>query len=130
MIQGTLFNATPATPSTQPPPDISLARRADPETSHKAAAKAQAVRSAYQERALAVFRDAAGPLTAEEVAVLCISRFFGEITLMHSDYRRLCDNHRKRAHEVARENQCIEKLDGQRRNGAQLFQFRETRNVQ
>jgi len=127
MKQGSLFDLPqPRTAPGHP----AIVRRSDPETSHAAAAKAESVRSEYQERALAVFRDAAGPLTAEEVAVLCMSRFFTEITLMHPDYRRLCDNHRKRAHEVARENKCIEKLDGQRRNGAQLFQFKEMRNVQ
>lgn len=117
MIQGTLFNdAEQAEPIAVAP----IARRSDPVTSHKAAAKIEKVVTAQHALVLAVLKRKGHPMTAKELAKACCEEYCSHLLADPEAYSARLDNYRKRADEIKRDASLCVKLD-QERDGGQLF---------
>jgi hypothetical protein len=121
MGQRTLFDE--AEPVVAPP----IARRSDPQTSHDAAKKAEAIRTETVDRCFAILKDAGEPLTAEEIAFRAVNEYFPGLAKFTSEYVNAVGNHRKRAHELHNVFGLAEIIEGQRRNGSRLMKVKETK---
>lgn len=121
MGQRTLFDE--AEPVVAPP----IARRSDPQTSHDAAKKAEAIRTETVDRCFAILKAAGEPLTAEEIAFRAVNEYLPGLTKFTGEYVNAVGNHRKRAHELHNVFGLAEIIEGQRRNGSRLMKVKESK---
>lgn len=116
MGQLLLFGSSePATP---------IARRSDPVTSHKAAAKVKHVVTARQLQCLEVLREHGQPVTSKELAALCCEKFCSYLKVDPKAFADKLENFRKRADEIKRNSELCVRI-GQERDGGELFEAKE-----
>lgn len=97
-----------------------IARRSDPVTSHKAAAKVETVVKAQHALLLAVLKRRGHPMTAKELAKACCEEYCGHLVNEPELYADKLSNYRKRADEIKRNPDLCVRLD-EERDGGQLF---------
>ena len=97
-----------------------IARRSDPVTSHKAAAKTEKVVTAQHALVLGVLKRLGHPMTAKELAKACCEEFCSHLANDPEAYADKLSNYRKRADEIKRNPELCTILE-QERNGGQLF---------
>lgn len=97
-----------------------IARRSDPVTSHKAAAKTEKVVTAQHALVLAVLKRRGHPMTAKELAKACCEEYCSHLASDPEAYADKLSNYRKRADEIKRNPELCVILE-QERNGGQLF---------
>lgn len=115
MGQLLLFGSSePATP---------IARRSDPVTSHKAAAKVKHVVTARQLQCLDVLREHGQALNSKELAAMCCEKFCHELKVDPKAYADKLENFRKRADEIKRNPDLCVRI-GQELDGGELFEAR------
>jgi len=102
-----------------------IARRSDPQTSHDAAKKAEAIRTETVDRCFAILKAAGEPLTAEEIAFRAVNEYLPGLAKFTGEYVNAVGNHRKRAHELHNVFGLAEIIEGQRRNGSRLMKAKE-----
>lgn len=115
----TLFDTDEVTTTIAP-----IARRSDPQTSHKAAERIQPTITARQLQCLEVLRDFAQAMTSNELAKACCDRFCSELAVDPVQFAKKLDNYRKRADEIKRNPSMCVILETER-NGGQLFRAKD-----
>ena len=97
-----------------------IARKSDPVTSHKAAAKTEKVVTAQHALVLGVLKRRGHPMTAKELAKACCEEYCSHLASDPEAYADKLSNYRKRADEIKRNAELCTILE-QERNGGQLF---------
>jgi len=100
-----------------------IARRSDPITSHKSAARIESTRSETQQRCLEVLKKSNTPLCANRLATACCNEYGCEGT--DKQKRNIWDNYRKRSHEIFRNAELTVEVG--RENGARVFRAKVQR---
>jgi hypothetical protein len=119
MRQPTLFDDEPkaATP---------IARRSDPDTSHKAAAVVAKTVTVRQMQCLEVLREHGEAMTSNELAKACCDKFCDDLSYHPVQYAKRFDNYRKRADEIKRDPDLCVRI-GQERDGGELFKAKDAK---